>query len=104
MNRQEVDALLKSRERLETTAKKGFEEVDTNGSGKIDFEEVEKGLKSFARGNGLLPPSRKDVEDVYTQLDMDKSGKIDYNEFVTFFELSLKTVTVLVFLYSVSVL
>jgi Ca2+-binding EF-hand superfamily protein len=86
MNRQEVDALLKSRERLETTAKKGFEEVDTNGSGKIDFEEVEKVLKSFARGNGLLPPSRKDVEDVYTQLDMDKSGKIDYNEFVTFFE------------------
>ena len=86
MNRQEVDVLLKSRERLETTAKKGFEEVDTNGSGKIDFEEVEKVLKSFARGNGLLPPSRKDVEDVYTQLDMDKSGKIDYNEFVTFFE------------------
>jgi Ca2+-binding EF-hand superfamily protein len=86
MNRQEVDALLKSRERLETTAKKGFEEVDTNGSGKIDFDEVEKVLKSFARGNGLLPPSRKDVEDVYTQLDMDKSGKIDYNEFVTFFE------------------
>ena len=86
MNRQEVDALLKSRERLETTAKKGFEEVDTNGSGKIDFDEVEKVLKSFARGNGLLPPSRKDVENVYTQLDMDKSGKIDYNEFVTFFE------------------
>ena len=86
MNRQEVDALLKSRERLETTAKKGFEEVDTNGSGKINFDEVEKVLKSFARGNGLLPPSRKDVEDVYTQLDMDKSGKIDYNEFVTFFE------------------
>ena len=86
MNRQEVDALLKSRERLETTAKKGFEEVDTNGSGKIDFDEVEKVLKSFARGNGLLPPSTKDVEDVYTQLDMDKSGKIDYNEFITFFE------------------
>lgn len=86
MNRQEVDALLKSRERLETTAKKGFEEVDTNGSGKIDFDEVEKVLKSFARGNGLLSPSTKDVEDVYTQLDMDKSGKIDYNEFVTFFE------------------
>ena len=86
MNRKEVDALLKSRERLETTAKKGFEEVDTNGSGKIDFDEVEKVLKSFARGNGLLPPNTKDVEDVYTQLDIDKSGKIDYNEFVTFFE------------------
>ena len=86
MLKKEADALLKNRTKLESTAKKGFDEVDTNRSGKIDFEEVESVLKSFARNNGLLPPSAKDVEDVYTQLDIDKSGKIDYNEFVTFFE------------------
>ena len=63
MNKGQIDALMKNKEEFEKIAKKGFEEVDTNKNGAIDFE-----------------------EDVYTKLDKDKNGKVDFEEFKVFFK------------------
>ena len=86
MNKGQIDALMKNKEEFEKIAKKGFEEVDTNKNGAIDFEEVQKKLVNFAKQNNLITPTKKEVEDVYTKLDKDKNGKVDFEEFKVFFK------------------
>ena len=86
MNKGQVEALMKNKEEFEKTAKKGFEEADTNKNGAIDFDEVQKILINFAKHNNLITPTKKEVENVYTQLDKDKNGKVDFEEFKVFFK------------------
>ena len=57
-----------------------------NKNGLIDFEEVEAILANFAKGNNLPKPTKSEVEAVYTKLDKDKSGKVDFEEFKAFFK------------------
>ena len=85
MNKNQIDALMSNKEEFEKVAKKGFEEVDTNKNGSLDFNEIKSILVNFSQRSGLLPPTNDDVEQVYKQLDLDKNGKIDFNEFKLFF-------------------
>jgi Ca2+-binding EF-hand superfamily protein len=58
-----------------------FESVDTDKSGQIDGNELEKVMVQIALDMGAEPPTKEDVFEVLEHLDADKSGKIDFDEF-----------------------
>ena len=82
--------MLSNPEAFNAAAKKGYEEVDVNKNGLIDFEEVEMILANFAKGNNLPKPTKAEVEEVFKKLDKDKSGKVDFEEFKLFFKAFLE--------------
>ena len=55
-----------------------FNQIDTNGDGKITEKELYEGLHNIIKGESL----KKDVSDIYKNLDMDNNGFIEYEEFV----------------------
>lgn len=54
--------------------KKLFIALDKNGDGKLSMDEIEKGLKELKNA--------KDLVELVQAMDTDKSGFIDYNEFL----------------------
>jgi len=55
-----------------------FNQIDVNGDGKINQEELYKGLKSKIKSSTL----EKDVAQIFKNIDMDNNGYIEYEEFV----------------------
>ncbi len=55
-----------------------FSQIDVDGDGKINKEELLKGLKTKIKSSTL----EKDVDAIYANLDMDNNGYIEYEEFV----------------------
>ena len=55
-----------------------FQQFDTNGDGVLTKEEILNGYKT------IMPfdDAEKEVERIMNEVDIDKSGTIDYNEFV----------------------
>lgn len=53
-----------------------FLAIDKNGDGTLSFEEIEEGLKQ------LKIPNYDDILEVLKEADTDKSGQIDYTEFI----------------------
>lgn len=91
MSKKEIQAILNNPAEFDKIAKQGYEEVDTNKSGLIDFEEIGAILKNFAKLNGLPAPSKADIEGVFKKLDKDANGKIDFPEFKVFFKTYLES-------------
>ena len=67
--------------KLNEVAKVAFDSVDTDRSGQIDQEELEKVMAQISQDMGAEPPSKEDVKEVLEHLDTDHSGKIDFQEF-----------------------
>ena len=55
-----------------------FNQIDSNGDGKITEEELYEGLAHKIKSNTL----KEDVRKIYQKLDMDNDGYIEYEEFV----------------------
>ena len=55
-----------------------FNQIDINGDGKINKQELLKGLQSKMKS----PTLEQDVEQIYRNIDMDNNGYIEYEEFV----------------------
>ena len=55
-----------------------FNQIDINGDGKINKQELLKGLQSKMKS----PTLEQDVEEIYKNIDMDNNGYIEYEEFV----------------------
>ena len=55
-----------------------FNQIDHSGDGKISKEELYKGLSSLYQS----PTLKKDVDEIYKNIDMDNNGYIGYEEFV----------------------
>jgi calcium-dependent protein kinase len=55
-----------------------FNQIDVNGDGKINKQELLKGLQSKIKSDTLA----QDVEQIYKNIDMDNNGYIEYEEFV----------------------
>ena len=55
-----------------------FNQIDVNGDGKVNKEELLKGLQAKIKSDTL----KEDVEQIYNNLDMDNNGYIEYEEFV----------------------
>ena len=55
-----------------------FNQIDINGDGKINKQELLKGLQTKMKSNTLA----KDVDEIFSNIDMDNNGYIEYEEFV----------------------
>ena len=55
-----------------------FKAIDKNGDGKLSKEEIFDGYETFF-GKDL---EKADIEKMFDAVDIDKSGYIDYSEFV----------------------
>ncbi len=83
--------LLKDENQLEIITKKAFDSYDNNKNGLLDLDEIYNILKSFAKQNNFPNPTKKECEEVFKSLDLNKDGKINYDEFKVFFIKYLKS-------------
>ena len=76
-----IKEILSNEKKFTEVAKVAFDSVDTDKTGQIDGNELEKVMVQIASDMGADPPTKEDVMEVLEHLDEDKSGKIDFNEF-----------------------
>ena len=76
-----IDDILKDDKKFTEVAKLAFDSVDTDKSGQIDAQELEKIMSQISKDMGTEPPSKTDVMEVLEYLDEDGSGKISFDEF-----------------------
>jgi len=76
-----IKDILSNEKKFTEVAKVAFDSVDTDRSGEIDAQELEKVMSQIAADMGAEAPSKEDVAEVLLHLDTDHSGKIDFNEF-----------------------
>ena len=86
-----IREILNDESKLNQVTKAAFDEVDTDRSGKIDKDELDKLIKIVCKDMEIEPPSHEDCLEVFNHLDIDKSGKIDFNEFKIFIKDILKS-------------
>ena len=71
---------------VKEVAKEVFDLFDTDKSGFIDKKELKPLLDKISKQLGLPSPDDKDIEDGLKQLDMNKDGKLQFNEFLPFYQ------------------
>jgi Ca2+-binding EF-hand superfamily protein len=76
-----IKDILNNDKKFTEIARIAFDSVDTDKSGTIDAQELEKVMVQIATDMGAEPPTKEDVLEVLQHLDADNSGKIDFNEF-----------------------
>jgi Ca2+-binding EF-hand superfamily protein len=76
-----IKDILNNDKKFTEVARVAFDSVDTDKSGQIDANELEKVMGQIAADMGADAPSKEDVMEVLEHLDADKSGKIDFEEF-----------------------
>ena len=77
---------------FEPIAKEAFDAADKNHNGTIDKKELELCMKEVAQGLGMSPPNQNAVEKEFRNLDLDKNGTIDFNEFKKFVKKSMQKI------------
>ena len=88
-----VNDLLKDENHFEITAKNAFMSLDNNENKLLDFNEVENLLITFSKQNNIPKPTKNEIQGAFNSIDANKDGKINFEEFKTFFKqflLSLK--------------
>jgi Ca2+-binding EF-hand superfamily protein len=68
---------------IDFATNKGFEEMDTDKSGEICINEFYPKYLEFFKNLQLPEPTREEVQQVFEQLDLDKSKGLNKNEFKT---------------------
>ena len=81
MSSDAIKAILNDENKLNKVVKAAFDQVDTDGSGKIDKNELDSVMKLVCKDMGVEPPNNQEIMEVFDLLDTDKSGKIEFNEF-----------------------
>ena len=66
-------------------AKKTFNEYDKNKDGRLSKEELRPLLERVANLLNLPKASDKDIEEGMKKLDLNKNGRLEFNEFFQFF-------------------
>ena len=76
-----VKEILKKKDKFLKLSKAAFDNVDSDGSGEIDSDELSKIMNKISEEMGTVPLSREDIKELFDNIDTDHSGEIDFNEF-----------------------
>ena len=76
-----IKDILSNEKKFTEVARVAFDSVDTDKSGQIDGQELEKVMVQIAIDMGAETPTKEDVMEVLEHLDTDRSGKISFDEF-----------------------
>ena len=80
----EIDKILNDPEKLQETVDYVFGEADIDSNGTIDASEFAKHMKGVYENIGLSSPSDDDIQKYMGELDTNKDGKLDKDEFKTY--------------------
>jgi len=76
-----IRKILNDDKKLDRIAKIAFRSVDKDGSGLIDFKEMEIVMKAIAKDLRMAPPTKNDIREVFAMLDEKGTGIISIKEF-----------------------
>ena len=76
-----IKDILKKKDEVLKIAKAAFNDVDVDGSGEIDADELGKIMIKISEKMGTIPPSKEEIKDMFDSIDTDHSGEIDFEEF-----------------------
>ena len=76
-----VKEVLHKKEAFLKVSKAAFDDVDTDGSGEIDSNELGKVMIKIAKEMGTTPPTKEEIKEMFDNIDTDHSGEIDFKEF-----------------------
>ena len=63
-------------------ARHAFDRVDINKTGNLNAKQVEVAIEHFCDASGLKLPSDDIIQEAFERFDADKSGKLDFDEFL----------------------
>jgi Ca2+-binding EF-hand superfamily protein len=89
----DIESILADDAKLTQITTAIFNEVDEDGSGEIDRDELKLAITKLSGDAGIDPPSDFYVDEVLKTLDTDNSGTVDVNEFKVLIYEVLKTLT-----------
>ena len=69
-----------------------FQEIDTDGSGFIEYKELDNFIKTLYQAMGQPQPTEKQIKQTFKLLDENKDGKISFQEISDMLESILKIV------------
>lgn len=78
--------ILNDPKRIISIADSAFQAVDSDNSGLITEDELFIILNCISKDLGLNEPSEDEVQEILEMTDIDKSGKLDRNEFRILFK------------------
>ncbi len=81
MDSKSLEALLKDDKKFTEAAKEEFSYADKNGSGDIDLKELDKIMLRFTKRCHLDRLTESEIKQVFEEQDINKSGKLEFNEF-----------------------
>mmetsp|Transcript_24258 Transcript_24258/g.21535 ORF Transcript_24258/g.21535 Transcript_24258/m.21535 type:complete len:97 (-) Transcript_24258:64-354(-) len=77
----EIENILNDEAKLQETVDYVFNEADKDSNGGIDASEFAKNMKEVYENIGLPIPSDSDISKYMDELDTNKDGKLDKEEF-----------------------
>ena len=80
------EQLEKQKKHVIEVAKDVFNFFDTDKSGFIERCELKPLLNKISKQLNLLFPEEKDIDEGLKQLDLNKDGKLQFSEFLPFYE------------------
>jgi len=80
----EFEKLINNEEEINKIVDDCFTQADTDQSGEISLDEFLVAFKNSLKNLELPPPTQEQSQEVFNELDADKSGRLDKQEFKVF--------------------
>ena len=77
----EIANILSDDKIFKAVSDQAFVAIDLDGSGYIEYNELEAAMKSMAEDVQISPPTPEEVQKALVNLDKDSNGMIDKEEF-----------------------
>jgi hypothetical protein len=74
--------LVVSQDAVVNAARQAFDRADINKTGNLNQDQVEAAIEYFCEASGLKIPSDDIIQEAFERFDADKSGKLDFDEFL----------------------
>lgn len=80
-SRKDIEAILNDQTQLNRLVYVAMKTIDANDSGSLDMSELGNIMRQVALDVGENIPSNSDIKEVFEELDRNKDGLIDFEEF-----------------------